>query len=134
MRNAGRFNGRSVLVIEVTRLAYNGKTYELRSSQYSKQGPSRTTHAAAVIGGGAGVGAIIGVILGGEKGAAIGAAIGTGAGTGVQAMSKAAPVQLPAKSTLSFRLETPLTVIPSSTVLKSAERRRGTVRHRVGDG
>jgi hypothetical protein len=134
VQNAGRFNGRSALVLKVTRLAYNGRTYELRSSQYSKQAASRNTHAAAVIGGGAGVGAIIGVILGGEKGAAIGAAIGAGAGTGVQAMSKAAPVQLPAKSTLSFRLETPLIVIPSSTLLKSAERRRGTVRHRVGDG
>ena len=77
---------------------------------------------------------IIGVILGGEKGAAIGAVIGAGAGTGVQAMSKAAQVQLPAKSTLSFRLETSLTVIPSSTLLKSAERRLGTVRHGVGDG
>jgi hypothetical protein len=134
VRYGGRFNGRSALVLKVTRLAYNGRTYELRSSQYSKQGVSRTTHAAAAIGGGAGVGAIIGVILGGGKGAAIGAVIGAGAGTGVQAMSKAAQVQLPAKSTLNFRLETPLTVIPSSTLLKSAERRRGTVRHRVGDG
>jgi hypothetical protein len=134
VRNAGRFNGRSALVIKVTRLAYNGRSYELRSSQYSKQGVSRNTHAAAAIGGGAGVGAIIGVILGGEKGAAIGAVIGAGAGTGVQAMSKAAQVQLPAKSTLSFRLETSLTVIPSSTLLKSAERRLGTVRHGVGDG
>jgi len=77
------------------------------------------------------VGAIIGVILGGEKGAAIGAVIGAGAGTGVQAMSKAAQVQLPAKSMLSFRLETALTVIPSSTLLKSAERRLGTVRDGV---
>ncbi len=134
VRNAGRFNGRSALVIKVTRLAYNGRTYELRSSQYSKQGASRNTHAAAAIGGGAGLGAIIGVILGGEKGAAIGAVIGAGAGTGVQAISKASQVQLPAKSTLSFRLETPLTVIPSSTLLKSAERRLGTVRHGVGDG
>jgi hypothetical protein len=134
VRNGGRFNGRSALVLKVTRLAYNGRTYELRSSQYSKQGASRNTRAAAAIGGGAGLGAIIGVILGGEKGAAIGAVIGAGAGTGVQAMSKAAQVQLPAKSTLNFRLETPLTVIPSSTLLKSAERRRGTVRHRVGDG
>jgi hypothetical protein len=73
-------------------------------------------------------------LLGGEKGAAIGAMIGAGAGTGVQAMSKAAPVQLPAKSTLSFRLETPLTVIPSSTLVESAERKRGIVRNGVGDG
>jgi hypothetical protein len=58
-------------------------------------------------------GAIIGAIVGGGKGAALGASIGAGAGSGIQAMSKAAQVQLPAKSMLRFRLETPLTVIPS---------------------
>jgi BON domain len=62
VRNARRFNGRSALVIKVTRLAYNGRTYELRSSQYSKEAVSRNTHAAAAIGGGAGVGAVIGAI------------------------------------------------------------------------
>jgi hypothetical protein len=116
VRNAGRFSGRSALVIEVTRLAYNGKTYELRSSQYSKQSPSRDTRTVATIGGGAGVGAIIGAILGGGKGAAIGAVIGAGAGTGAQAATKAAQVQLPAESTLSFQLRTALTVAPSSTL------------------
>ena len=80
------------------------------------------------------MGAIIGVILGGEKGAAIGAVIGAGAGTGAQAMSKAAQIRLPANSMLSFRLETPLTVVPSSTLLKSAERKFGAVRHGVGNG
>ena len=116
VRNAGRLSGRSALVIEVTRLAYNGRTYELRSSQYSRLGPSRNARAAAAIGGSAGVGAIIGAILGGGKGAAIGAMIGAGAGTGVQAATRAVPVQLRAESALSFRLETPLTVIPSSTL------------------
>ena len=134
VRNGGRFNGRSALVVTVTRLAYNGRSYELRSSPYSKQGASRNTHTAAAIGGGAGLGAIIGVILGGEKGAAIGAVIGAGAGTGAQAMSKAAQIRLPANSMLSFRLETPLTVVPSSTLLKSAERKFGAVRHGVGNG
>ena len=134
VRNGERFNGRSALVVTVTRLAYNGRSYELRSSPYSKQGASRNTHTAAAIGGGAGLGAIIGVILGGEKGAAIGAVIGAGAGTGAQAMSKAAQIRLPANSMLSFRLETPLTVVPSSTLLKSAERKFGAVRHGVGNG
>ena len=102
-------------MIEVSRLAYNGKTHELRSSQYSKLGRSGDTRAAAAIGGGAGVGAIIGAIVGGEKGAVIGAVIGAGVGTGVQAATKTAEVQLPA-AILSFRLETPLTVIPSSAL------------------
>jgi hypothetical protein len=115
-RSAGRFSGKPGLVIEVTRLAYNGESYELSSNQYSKQGSSRTTRAATTIGGGAGIGALIGGILGGGRGAAIGAMIGAGAGTGVQAKAKAPEVQLPAETMLSFRLENPLSVIPASTL------------------
>jgi hypothetical protein len=115
-RSAGRFAGRSSLALELTRLAYNGKAYQLRTSQYSEQGPARDTRSAATIGGGVGVGAILGAILGGGKGAAIGAVIGAGVGTGVQARTKGAQVRLPAESLLSFRLETPLEVAPSSTL------------------
>ena len=109
-RNAGRFSRRSALVIEVTQLGYYGRTYELRSTQYSEQGASRNAYAAAAITGGTGVGAIIGTIVGRGKGAAIGAVVGAAAGTGVQAVTKRAPVQLRAESTLSFRLEAPLTL------------------------
>jgi hypothetical protein len=109
-RNAGRFSRRSALVIEVTQLGYRGRTYELRSTQYSEQGASRNAYAAAAITGGTGVGAIIGTIVGRGKGAAIGAVVGAAAGTGVQAVTKRAPVQLRAESTLSFRLEAPLTL------------------------
>jgi hypothetical protein len=111
-RKARRFGGRSALIIEVTHLAYNGRTYELRSSQYARQGASRNAYAAAAITGGTGVGAIIGAVVGRGKGAAIGAVLGAAAGTGVQAVTKLAPAQLPAESTLSLRLETPLKVIP----------------------
>src|SRR5439155_6191695 len=75
LRSAGRFTGRSSLVLELTRLAYNGKSYQLRTSQYSQQGPARDTRSAETIGGGAGVGAILGAIVGGGKGAAIEAEI-----------------------------------------------------------
>jgi hypothetical protein len=104
------------MIIEVTRLAYNGKSYDLRSNQYSKEGPSRNVRSAATIGGGAGLGAILGGILGGGKGAAIGAMIGAGAGTGVRAASRGAMVRLPAESTLSFKLQADLTVTPASTL------------------
>ena len=114
--SAGHFSGRPELVIELTRLAYNGKTYDLRTNRYSKQGPSRNTRTAAVIGGGAGIGAILGGILGGGKGAAIGAIIGGGTGTGVQAASKAPELRLPSESVLSFTLQNAITVIPSSTL------------------
>jgi len=104
------------MIIEVTRLAYNGNGYDLRSNQYSKEGPSRNVRSAATIGGSAGLGAILGGILGGGKGAAIGAMIGAGAGTGVQAAGRAAVAQLSAQSTLSFRLQAALTVTPASTL------------------
>jgi BON domain len=109
-RNAGRFSRRSALVIEVTQLGYHGRMFELRSNQYSEQGASRNAYAAAAITGGTGVGAIIGTIVGRGKGAAIGAVVGAAAGTGIQAVTKRAPVQLRAESTLSFRLEAPLTL------------------------
>jgi hypothetical protein len=119
VQNAGRFSGRPALVIEVTHLAYNGNSYDLRTSQYSKEGPSRNIRSAATIGGGAGLGAILGGILGGAKGAAIGAMIGAGAATGVQAAGRAAVVQLPAETMLSFRLQSPLTVAPASTLQRA---------------
>ena len=114
VQSAGRLSGRPAMIIEVTRLAYNGNSYDLRSNQYSKEGPSRNVRSAATIGGGAGLGAVLGGILGGGKGAAIGAMIGAGVGTGVRAASRGAVVQLPAESTLSFRLHSALTVIPAS--------------------
>ena len=116
VQSAGRFSGRPAMIIEVTRLAYNGNSYDLRSSQYSKEGPSRNVRSAATIGGGAGLGAILGGILGGGKGAAIGAMIGAGAGTGVRAASRGVVVRLPAESTFSFRLQADLTVTPASTL------------------
>jgi BON domain len=116
VQSAGRFSGRPAMIIEVTRLAYNGNSYDLRSNQYSKEGPSRNVRSAATIGGGAGLGAVLGGILGGGKGAAIGAMIGAGVGTGVRAASREAAVQLPAESTLSFRLQAALTVTPAPTL------------------
>lgn len=116
VESAGRFSGRPAILIEVTRLEFNGNSYDLHTDQYSKQGSSRNVRSAATIGGGAGLGAILGGILGGGKGAAIGAMIGAGAGTGIQARGKAAVVQLPAESILGFRLQAPLTVTPGSTL------------------
>ena len=113
-RNGRRFGGRSALVIEVIHLAFNGKTYDLHSSQYSNQGASRNAYAAAAITAGTGVGALMGHVLGRGKGAAIGSVLGAAAGTGVQAVTKPASAELPAESTVSFRLETPLQVMPLS--------------------
>jgi hypothetical protein len=116
VQSSGKFAGRSSLTVELSSVAYNGKSYSLRTSKFSQEGKSRTTRSAETIGGGAGIGAILGGLLGGGMGAAIGAAIGAGVGTGVQARSKASPVELPAETVLSFRLNSPLEVEAASTL------------------
>jgi BON domain len=114
VQNAGRFSGKAMLILELSRLRYNGNTYDLHTNQYSKQGPSQDRRSVLTIAGGAGLGAILGAIFGGGKGAAVGAVAGAGTGTGAQAARKGTAIHLPAETRFSFRLEAPFTVVPSS--------------------
>jgi BON domain len=114
LNSAGHFAGRSELALALTTLNFNGKTYEIETDQYKKEGASRGKRTAETVGGGAAVGALIGGLTGGGKGAAIGAGIGAGAGTGVQAVTKGQQIRLPSETVLQFRLNAPLTVEPSA--------------------
>lgn len=113
-KNAAHFAGASSLTLELSRLMINGKSYTLQTDQWTKQGTARGKNTAAKVGGGAALGAIIGGIAGGGKGAAIGAGVGAGAGTGVQAATRGQQVKLGPEAELNFRLQTPLTVTPTS--------------------
>jgi hypothetical protein len=113
-QNAAHFKGASSLTLQLTRLSVNGKSYELQTDQWSKQGTARGKNTAEKVGGGAALGAIIGGIAGGGKGAAIGGAIGAGAGTGVQAATRGQQVHLDPEAVLNFRLTQPLTVTPAA--------------------
>jgi hypothetical protein len=113
VKSAGRFKGQSDLVIELTSLHMNGKTYPLATDRWSKQGKARGKSTAAKVGGGAAVGAILGGIFGGGKGAAIGAAAGAGAGTGVSAATKGQQIVLKPEAVLSFQLQNSISVMPS---------------------
>ena len=125
VKSAGHFAGRSDLALVLTKLIVNGRTYELQTDEYSRQGASRGTRTAETVGGGAGVGALIGGLAGGGKGAAIGAAVGAGAGTGVQAATKGQQIRLPSETVLEFRLKAPLAVEPSSTNRNAGRARVG---------
>jgi hypothetical protein len=114
VKSAGRFAGQSDLVLSLTQLSVNGKTYNLQTNQYSRKGSSRGKSTATKVGGGAAVGAILGGLLGGGKGAAIGATVGAGAGTGVSAATKGQQIVLPSETVLNFQLQGPLQVIPTS--------------------
>jgi hypothetical protein len=133
-KGSGHFSGRPSLVVELKSLSYNGKTYQLSTDQFSKQGSSRDVRSAAAIGGGAGVGAIIGGILGGGRGAGLGAIIGVATGTGVQAATKASQVQLPSESLVSFHLQSPLRVTPSSTLTQAPNAAPGATSDPFPDG
>lgn len=123
VQSAGKFKGASVLTLELTKLQYNGQSYQVQSNQWTKQGSSRGKNTAAKVGTGAAIGAIIGGIAGGGKGAAIGAGVGAGAGTGVQAVTKGEQIKLGSETVLNFQLQNPVTVTPAQTLNRDRGRR-----------
>ena len=108
--SAGKFKGRSELTVVLDSFTYQGKTYEVSSSDVQEKGGSRGKRSAAVIGGGAALGALIGGLAGGGKGAAIGAGVGAGSGTAVQALTHGEQVKIPSETRLDFTLRDPVTV------------------------
>ena len=109
-QESGKLTGKSQLVLELMELVVNGKTYPLRTSDYTEMGSSRGSRTAKTVGGTAAVGAIIGAIAGGGRGAAIGAASGAAVGTGVPVITKGQVLRIPAETVLEFHLQSPLTV------------------------
>jgi hypothetical protein len=109
-KESGRLTGKSELILELTELTLNGKTYPLSTSDYSEAGASRGRRTAATAGGVAALGAIVGAIAGGGKGAAIGAASGAAVGTGATVLVHGETLHIPVETILDFKLQKPLTV------------------------
>ena len=111
VKSAGKFAGQSLVSLQLDSLTSGGRTYNLQTDQYKKQGSSRGKNTAEKVGGGAAIGAIIGALAGGGKGAAVGAAAGAGVGGGVQAATKSQQIKLPSETVLNFTLQAPITVV-----------------------
>jgi len=111
VKSASKFAGQSVVVLQLDSLSSGGKTYNIQTDQYRKEGKSRGKNTAEKVGGGAVIGSIIGALAGGGKGAAIGAAAGAGVGGGAQAASKSLQIKLPSETVLNFTLQQPVTVV-----------------------
>jgi hypothetical protein len=109
-RSAGHLSGRSELGLELSSISFQGKTYDVVSSDVRRVGKSRGRQTAQRVGGGAVLGALIGAIAGGGRGAAIGAAVGGGAGTGAQVWTHGQQIRIPSETRLDFRLEQPLEI------------------------
>jgi hypothetical protein len=108
--SAGKFKGRSELTVSLDSFTYQGRTYQIASSDVQEKGGSRGKRSAEVIGGGAVLGAIIGGLAGGGKGAAIGAGVGAGGGTAVQALTHGEKVKIASETRLDFTLHDPVNV------------------------
>src|SRR6266849_7616629 len=123
-KSAGHITGRSELSLELASIVFQGKTYNVASSDVKQSGTSRGKQSAERVGGGAALGALIGAVAGGGKGAAIGAAVGGGAGTGVQVFTKGQQVKIPSETRLDFTLQQPfdITYLPGK---KSRQRSNG---------
>lgn len=109
-KESGKLSGQSQLILELTEIVANGRSYFMRTSDYTEEGVNRAKGTAATVGGTAALGAIIGAIAGGGTGAAVGAASGAAVGTGVRVMTRGQVLKIPSETILEFRLQAPLAV------------------------
>jgi hypothetical protein len=106
----GRFKGGAILRLALTSVTVGGAPHQVQTAAVSREQKGKGKRSAVMIGGGAGLGALIGGLAGGGKGAAIGAAAGAGAGTAGTAFTGNQNIELPAESSLSFKLTQALQV------------------------
>jgi hypothetical protein len=109
-KQSGKFEGRTVLTIDLMQVQVNGRLVDINTEEISQSSSSRGARTGKVVGGTAALGAIIGAIAGGGRGAAIGAASGAAVGGGVQVLTKGQRVRIPSETRLTFNLQqsTPL--------------------------
>jgi hypothetical protein len=88
----------------------DGSRVAIRTDSVVREGASPSKESAAKIGGAAVGGAILGAILGGGKGAAIGGSVGAAGGTAATMAGGRNPAVLPAGTTVSVRVQQPVTV------------------------
>src|SRR5438128_3779123 len=111
---SGKFAGRALLELQLDRIKVGEKYYNVETDHFKQETGARGKNTAEKVGGGAIAGAILGGIFGGGKGAAIGSVAGAGAGGGVQAASKKPDIKLSSEKILTFTLQQPVTIVPTS--------------------
>ncbi|HXW62864.1 MAG TPA: hypothetical protein VEJ45_09705 [Candidatus Acidoferrales bacterium] len=103
--SAGRFAGKSQLVLQLTQLVINGNPVPIVTNTFDSEGKSSGKRSAIRLFGGAGLGAAIGAIAGN---AGVGAAIGAVAGGVGSVVQKGNQVQIPSETQLQFILQQPV--------------------------
>ena len=113
-QSSGKFAGRALLELQLDRIKVGEKYYNIETDHFKQETGSGGKNTAEKVGGGAIAGAILGGIFGGGKGAAIGSVAGAGAGGGVQAASKKPDIKLSSEKVLTFTLQSPVTIVPTT--------------------
>lgn len=109
-RSAGRIKGRSELMLQLDKVAFGDRTYEVSTGVVDFRGKSESKETLKSTGIGAAIGGGLGALFGGGKGAAIGAGVGGGTGLAVGAEKKGEQILVPSESLLQFRMTAPLHV------------------------
>ncbi|HKR84144.1 MAG TPA: hypothetical protein VJS37_08215 [Terriglobales bacterium] len=112
--------------MQLDRIKVGDHWYNVETDHFKQETGSRGKNTAAKVGGGAVAGAILGGIFGGGKGAAIGSVAGAGAGGGVQAASKKPDVKLSSERILTFALQQPVTIVPTTKPARSGQKLEAT--------
>ncbi len=123
---SGKFAGRALLELQLDRIKVGDKWYSVDTDHFKQETGSRGKNTAAKVGVGAAAGAILGGIFGGGKGAAIGSVAGAGAGGGVQAASKKPDIKLASERILTFTLQQPVTIVPTTKPARSGQKLEAT--------
>jgi hypothetical protein len=111
VERGGKMRERAKLGIRFhTVVLADGTRLNIKTDSVVREGASPSGESAAKIGGAAAGGAILGAILGGGKGAVLGGAIGAAGGTAATMSGNRNPAVLPAGSTVSVRVQQPVTV------------------------
>ena len=113
-QSSGKFKGRALLEVQLDRIKVGDRWYNVDTDHFKQETSSRGKNTAEKVGAGAVAGAVLGGIFGGGKGAAIGSVAGAGAGGGVQAASKKPDIKLSSERVLTFTLQTPVTIVPTT--------------------
>jgi hypothetical protein len=112
----GRFKGKSVLALTLTRLEVNGTAYRIDTNNLARTKKGKGKRTAAFIGGGAGMGMLIGGIATGGVGLLVGGLAGGGAGALGAAFTGNGDLSIPAETVVTFRLQDALTLAPEVQV------------------
>ena len=118
---SGKFRGRALLELQLTRIKVGDHWYDIQTDHFKQETSARGKNTAEKVGAGAVAGAILGGIFGGGKGAAIGSAAGAGAGGGVQAASKTPDIKLSSERILTFALQAPVTIVPTTKPARTGQ-------------